>query len=243
MKRFFVTGLALFAVMAVAMIAQPKLEIVSKGGDTYDWGKISPKDSPLKATIKIKNVGTELLKITDVHPGCGCTKTAELDKKELQPGEVATTELSLNVGATTGDLTKSVTITSNDATSPTKVLYLKANVVRPIQLTPSQYLVFNDLKVGMQSEAKISVKNSTTGDITLSDFEATNGLTINMKKPVVIKGGTEAEIIAHVTPKEKGYFNGMVKMKTSSTEVPTLEITAYGNVSESTSPVYPGTKQ
>ena len=242
MKRFFVAGLALFGMMTIMMIAQPKLEIVSKGGDTYDWGKVGPKDSPLKATIKIKNVGTELLKITDVHPGCGCTKTAELDKKELQPGEVASTELSLAVGNTTGDLTKSVTITSNDATSPTKILYLKAHIVRPIQLS-SQYLVFNDLKVGLQSEAKLSVKNSTTSDITLSDFEVTNGLTINMKKPVVIKGGSEAEIIAHITPKEKGYFNAMVKMKTSNPEVPTLDITAYGNVSEQTSPVYPGTKQ
>ncbi|MBK9247092.1 MAG: hypothetical protein IPM69_03030 [Ignavibacteria bacterium] len=103
--------------------------------------------------------------------------------------------------------------------------------------------MFNDLKVGLQSEAKLSVKNSTTSDITLSDFEVTNGLTINMKKPVVIKGGSEAEIIAHITPKEKGYFNAMVKMKTSNPEVPTLDITAYGNVSEQTSPVYPGTKQ
>lgn len=240
MKRFFATGLAAFALLTAAMIAQPKLEIV--GGDTHDWGKVGPKESPLKATIKIKNVGTELLKITDVHPGCGCTKTAELDKKELKPGEIATTELSLNVGTTTGDLTKSVTITSNDATSPTKILYLKAHIVRPIQLS-SQYLVFNDLKVGLQSEAKLTVKNTSPNDITISDFEATNGLSINLKKPVVIKAGSEAELIAHVTPKEKGYFNGMVKMKTSNTEVPTLDITAYGNVAEQTSPVYPGTKQ
>ncbi|MFN8361513.1 MAG: DUF1573 domain-containing protein [Candidatus Kapaibacterium sp.] len=240
MKRFFATTLAIFAVMASAMIAQPKLEIV--GGDTHDWGKVSPKESPLKATIKIKNVGTELLKITDVHPGCGCTKTAELDKKELKPGEIATTELSLNVGQTTGDLTKSVTITSNDAANPTKILYLKANVVRPLQLS-TQYLVFNDLKVGLQSEAKLVIKNTSPNDITISDFEATNGLSINFKKPVVIKSGSEAELIAHVTPKEKGYFNGMVKMKTTTPDIPTLDITAYGNVSEQTSPVYPGTKQ
>ncbi|MBI3258348.1 MAG: DUF1573 domain-containing protein [Ignavibacteriae bacterium] len=237
MKRFFATGLAIFACMAITMIAQPKLEIV--GGDTHDWGKVSPKDTPLKTVVKIKNVGTEVLKITDVHPGCGCTKTAELDKKELQPGETATTELSLNLGAANGVLTKSVTITSNDATAPTKILYLKADVVRPIQFSPSQYFVFNDLKAGQTSEAKVTIKNTSKEDITLSDFEALNGLSVNLKKPITIKGGSEVEIIGRVTPKEKGYFNGSLKMKTTNPENPTIEITAYGNVAESTSPIYP----
>jgi len=237
MKRLFAICMALIAGMTITMIAQPKIEIV--GGDTHDWGKVSSKESPLKAVIKIKNVGTEALKITDVHPGCGCTKTAELDKKELQPGEIATTEISLNLGATNGVLTKSVTITSNDAVMPTKILYLKADVVRPIQFSPSQYFVFTDLKVGQTSEAKVSIKNSTTEDISLSDFEASNGLSINLKKTVVVKGGSEVEVIARVTPKEKGYFNGSVKMKTSNADNPTIEITAYGNVAESTSPVYP----
>jgi hypothetical protein len=237
MKRFFAMGLMVFIGMAITMIAQPKLEIV--GGDTHDWGKISAKESPLKTVVKIKNVGTELLKITDVHPGCGCTKTAELDKKELQPGEIATTEISLNVGAANGSLVKSVTITSNDATAPTKILYLKADVQRPIQFSPSQYFVFTDLKAGQPSEAKVTIKNSTTEDITLSDFEATNGLSINLKKSVTIKGGSEVEVIARITPKEKGYFNGSVKMKTTNADNPTIEITAYGNVAESTSPVYP----
>ncbi len=237
MKRFFAASLVLFASMAIAMIAQPKLEIV--GGDTHDWGKVSPKDSPLKTAVKIKNVGTEVLKITDVHPGCGCTKTAELDKKELQPGEIATTELSLNLGAANGVLTKSVTITSNDASSPTKILYLKADIVRPIQFAPSQYFVFNDLKTGQTSESKVTIKNTSKEDITFSDFEATNGLSINLKKSVTVKGGSEVEVIARITPKDKGYFNGSVKMKTTNPDTPTIEITAYGNVTESTSPVYP----
>lgn len=237
MKRFFATSLVLFASMAIVMIAQPKLEIV--GGDTHDWGKVSPKDSPLKTAVKIKNVGTEVLKISDVRPGCGCTKTAELDKKELQPGETATTELSLNLGAANGVLTKSVTITSNDASAPTKILYLKADIVRPIQFAPSQYFVFNDLKTGQTSESKVTIKNTSKEDITFSDFEVNNGLSINLKKSVTVKGGSEVEVIARITPKDKGYFNGSVKMKTTNPDTPTIEITAYGNVTESTSPVYP----
>ena len=114
---------ALFVAAASMAIAQPKIEIV--GGDTHDWGKVKAKDSPLKAVIKLKNVGNEILKITDVHPGCGCTKTAELDKKELKPGEIATTEISLNLGTLSGDVTKSVSISSNDPVYNVKNLILE----------------------------------------------------------------------------------------------------------------------
>src|SRR5437667_12794840 len=65
--------------------AQPvgKIEIV--GGDTYNWGNVQPGE--LKATIQVKNTGQGDLKITDVHPGCGCTVTSPIDKNPLKPGE------------------------------------------------------------------------------------------------------------------------------------------------------------
>jgi hypothetical protein len=142
-------------------------------------------------------------------------------------------DVSLNVGATSGMLTKSITISSNDPVNPTKVLYLKADVVRPIQILPTQYLSFGELTVGSKGEAKVTIKNTSTQTIVLSDFEATNGISINLMKPTTIPGGGEVEIIAKVAPKEKGYFNGSVKMKTDHPDFPTLDLTAYGNVKAS----------
>ena len=216
MKTFFLACFTMFIFSASLAFAQPKISI--QGGDTQDWGKVKPKDSPLKASIKITNEGSEELKISDVRPGCGCT-TAPLDKKELKPGEFATMDVSLNVGATSGMLTK--------------VLYLKADIVRPIQILPTQYLSFGELTVGSKGEAKVTIKNTSTQTIVLSDFEATNGISINLMKPTTIPGGGEVEIIAKVSPKEKGYFNGAVKMKTDHPDFPTLDLTAYGNVKAS----------
>jgi hypothetical protein len=230
MKNFFLASITMFILATSLAFAQPKISI--QGGDTQDWGKVKPKDSPLKASIKITNEGSEELKISDVRPGCGCT-TAPLDKKELKPGEFATMDVSLNVGATSGMLTKSITISSNDPVNPTKVLYLKADVVRPIQVLPTQYLSFGELTVGSKGEAKVTIKNTSTQTIVLSDFEATNGISINLMKPTTIPGGGEVEIIAKVAPKEKGYFNGSVKMKTDHPDFPTLDLTAYGNVKAS----------
>ena len=230
MKRFLLACAALFMVATTFAFAQPKLII--QGGDTHDWGKVKPKDDPLKATVKIVNEGNEMLKITDVRPGCGCT-TAPLDKKELNPGETASMDITLKLGAASGLLTKSITITSNDPNNGTKVLYLKADVVRPIQILPTQYLSFGELTVGAKGEAKLVIRNTSTQDIILSDFESLSGITINLTKPTTIPGGGEVELVAKVTPKEKGYFNGSVKMKTNHPDFPTLDIIAYGNVKPS----------
>ncbi|MFM7158134.1 MAG: DUF1573 domain-containing protein [Bacteroidota bacterium] len=230
MKRFFMTCLALMIFAGSFAYAQPKLTII--GGDTHDWGKVKPKDDPLKATIKIKNEGNELLKISDVRPGCGCT-TAPLDKKELNPGEIASMDVTLKLGATSGMMTKSITINSNDPQSATKVLYLKADVVRPIQILPTQYFSFGEMTVGTKSEAKLIIKNTSTQDIVLSDFESLAGITLNLTKPTTIPGGGEVELIAKVTPNDKGYFNGVVKMKTNHPDYASLDIIAYGNVKPS----------
>lgn len=234
MKRLVSLAVAFCAITAAAY-AQPKLTV--EGGDTYDWGKVKPTQSPLKTTLKITNSGTEQLSISDVKVGCGCTTTG-IGKKELTPGETTTLDVSLNVGSNTGGLTKTVTIMSNDPAAPTKMILLKAEIVRAIQFVPSQYFSFPDMKVGTEAVAKVKVKNTTPEDIVLSDVETTNGLKHTLKGKTTLKANSEMEITVKVNPQAKGYYNGTLKMKTTNPDFPTLEVPAFGNVADPTSPVY-----
>ncbi len=220
--------------LALTVWAQPRLEIV--GGTTYDWGKVGPKDDPLKARITLKNAGTELLKIERVQPGCGCT-TAPLDKTELSPGETATMDVTLRLGGATGVVTKDVKIYSNDPSSPT-TLWLKAEVVRPLAFIPAQYFVFVDMRVGQEAKATLTLKNMSQQEVRLYDIETTPGLTLNLKNNTILKPGQQVELVARVVPQQKGYYSAMVRMKTSHPEYPTLEIPVYGNVLEASSPVF-----
>ncbi len=235
MKKFIIAAIATLSFAAISAIAQPKLDIV--GGDTYNWGKVNGAQSPLKAVVEIKNIGTEILKISEVKPGCGCTGTV-IDKKEIGPGEISKIDVTLNVAGVNGPLTKNISIMSNDPATPTKVLYLKAEIARAITMSPTQYLVYNSLTVGQRSEAKITIKNNSSEEVTLSDPQISEGMTLNMKKSVVVKPGSEYELIAQYTPKTKGYFSGNVKIKTSNADFPMLDIPAYGNVIEPNSPVF-----
>lgn len=217
------------------VFAQPKIDIV--GGDSYDWGNVKPKDNPLKTTVSIKNVGDEELHITSVRPGCGCT-TAPLDKDKLAPGESAEMKVTLNVGASTGPVTKAITISSNDPNRHEIAFYLKAEVKRALQFLPNQYLMFSEMKIGEISESKMSIKNSSSSKVLLSNFETPEGLVLSVGPNAEIMPGGQIELIAKVRPSKKGYYSGVVKFTTDNEDNPTVELQVYGNVTEATSPVY-----
>lgn len=226
--------LAAMLLLPVLMLAQPKIEIV--GGDSYDWGTVKANQDPLKAKIKIKNAGNEVLKITEVKPGCGCT-TAPLDKNELKPGEEATLDVTLRIAGYQGNVTKSVRIASNDPANPNKYLYLKANIFVPISVKPTTYFAFNEMTVGKEATAKVTITNNTDETITITPEQVVpENMNVNIPKKLVLKGGESFEVVAKVIPDKKGYFNCSIKLKTSYPDQKEIFIPGYGNVKES--PLY-----
>ncbi len=224
----------LLVVISLTVVAQPKLEVV--GGDTYNWGQIKPSANPLKGTLKLKNAGNQPLEIKSVKPSCGCTAT-KLDKEILQPGEVASVDVSLNIGTATGQVTKTVTITSNDPNNETKIVWLKAEVVRAIMLS-MPYIAFTDLNIGKESTASITVKNNSSDNVTFFGFEGTAGLVVTPKGKLELKPGDEFKLSATLVPDKEGYYSGTVKFSTSHPDFPSVEVPVYGNVLKPTSPVF-----
>ncbi len=223
-QRSLTLLLGMFVVLSAW--AQPKLEIV--GGPVVNWGTVSSKQSPLKAKVKIVNVGDKELKISKVRPSCGCTATL-LDKDLLKPGDTATIDVSLNIRGRSGSVTKTVTISSNDPQQPRKVLYLKAVVRDPINVSP-RYFAFGRMEIGKEAKAQVKIKNNTKEDIVLSEFKAGNGLKLDVKDPMTLKAGATAILVVKVTPTKSGPFTGVVTFKTSHPDYPTFQIMAYGTV-------------
>ncbi len=230
MKRYAVTLILIFA-FVLSCKSQPKIEIV--GGDTYDWKKVSISENPLKAKIQIKNAGTEKLIINEVKPGCGCT-TAPLDKSELAPGEVANLDVTLRISAGQHDVMKSIRISSNDPNNPNKILFLKANVFQPIEVSPTTYFPFNEMTVGKEATSTLKLKNNTDKPVKLSKIEITpEDVFVNLKGERTLKPGEEIDITAKTTPKKTGYFNCTLKINTDSPDMPEVVITGFGQIKES----------
>ena len=230
-----------FAVAAIAVSAgsiasaQGKLEIV--GGDTYDWGTVAP--GKLTTTVEVKNTGGEELKITEVRPGCGCT-AAPIDKNLLKPGEVGKINITLDVTTRTGPVEKTVSITSSDSAQAVRILHLKANIKRAVTFTPSQYFVVTEGKMGVESPAtSIRIANTSDAPLTIYPPEFGQGnvkVRFDLKEKKELKPGEEYELKAYVTPTETETLYGSAKMKTSSTESPSVDLTISGTMSRQTTP-------
>ena len=217
----------LLILSATAAIAQPKLQIV--GGDTYDWGNTPPK--VLFTKIYIKNVGNETLYISEVKPSCGCT-SAPLDRNSVPPGEQAEMKVNLSLDISlSGQVKKYVKILSNDPKNPEKTLTLRCNVVSPILVTPKNYLTFKDVTVGMVATCELNVENKTSETVTFSNFEMSDGLSINWTKNVTVKPGKSVKLKVTFMPNQTGYNSLHVKFKTSCKDMQYITISGGAKVS------------
>ncbi len=228
MKRALLMAAFVVLGATTALLAQPKLEI--EGGNTYDWGVVGPKQSPLEAEVYLKNVGDKELIISKVKPGCGCT-TAPLEKDRLQPGEKTKIDVTLRVNNSSGPIQKSITITSNDVENAKTILYLKANINRPIQVSP-RYLYFNDMETGQKATANVTIRNTSKRDVKLSDIVTDSGVTLNIGKTATLKAGGSLDVVATVVPQKKGYFSATITMNSDHPEYDKVEVKGYGNVKE-----------
>lgn len=232
---------ALVAGFAATAHAQGKLEIV--GGDTYDWGTVAP--GKLTTVITLKNAGNGELKINDIRPGCGCTVATPIDKNLLGPGEIGKFSLSLDVSTRSGPVEKVVTINTSDSAGGAHILHLKANIKRALTFTPMLYMIVSDAKKDVESPASpMKIKNTSDAPITISLPVAVPGGNIKVrfdskgfdsKGNMVLKPGDEYDLKAFVTPNDGTSLYGTVKMQTTSTEMPTADISISGTMAQPTS--------
>lgn len=232
MIRGGIAAVALAFVAGATAFAQPKMDII--GGDTHDWGTVAP--GKLTTVVELKNVGNSELKIADVRPGCGCT-AAPIDKNLLAPGEVGKISITLDVSQRSGPVDKIVTITSNDSTAPSRVLHLKADVRRAITCTPMQYMLVTNATKGVETASSpMTIKNTSDAPITFEVPTLADGGNISvrfdMTAPKTLKPGEEFPLVAHVTPKEATSLYGVIKVKTSNTEMPTFDVSLSGTMNQ-----------
>jgi hypothetical protein len=201
----------------------PKIEIV--GGDTIDWGSVAP--GTLKKVVKITNTGGDTLKITEVKPSCGCT-TAPLDKKVLPPGDTASMEVSVDVAHSSGEVSKHMTISSNDSTRPQISVTLRANLVRAITVEPSFFPVPSNAKAGEEVATSVAIRNTSAGPVSIGPprlADAAEALVrFDMTSPVVLKPGDSTTLVAHVRALKPGATTTTVLVPTDNKDMPTVDV-------------------
>lgn len=100
----------------------------------YEFGT-TKQGEEIRYDFKFFNKGSQVLTISEVRPGCGCTTAGEWTKT-VKPGESGTIPIKLNTDRFKGPISKSVTVTSNDPKRPNSFLQIKGQVWTPVTINP-----------------------------------------------------------------------------------------------------------
>jgi archaellum component FlaG (FlaF/FlaG flagellin family) len=216
---------------AISLFSKPVINFTNVDeNNMFDWGNVSPKQKILNATIYIKNTGDDTLKISDVHPACGCT-SAPLEKYNIAPGDSSALYLSFNTRGYTGQVTKAITVYTNDENAPEIYLVIRANIIYPISCLPNRYIIFDNMQVGVSQDREIKLVNTTDKDIIIENVETSNhALSVNLKNGDIIKIKDTLNLKASLILQEsKEQFYESITIKTNCADDPNIKIMITGN--------------
>lgn len=128
MKKIFATiSLVLFVFFAANAQTAAKSDGPEIKFDKmeHDYGTIT-KGSDGSCVFKFKNIGNEVLVISDVRKSCGCT-TPTWSKEPILPGQSGEIKVGYNT-ENIAPFSKTITVISN-AVNATVTLTIKGNVV------------------------------------------------------------------------------------------------------------------
>lgn len=137
MKKLFLlcalVGGTLFSAQSLSAQVQSGAQIEFEK-ETHDFGNLKYGANGTY-TFKFKNTGNQPLIISDAKGSCSCT-VPSFSKTPIAPGQSGEITVKYDTKKP-GPISKSVTITSNAANEPTKVIRIKGNVgPAPDSVTP-----------------------------------------------------------------------------------------------------------
>jgi hypothetical protein len=118
----------------------PRLTIVEP---VKDYGTVAKGDK-LDWAFVVKNTGDTDLQIIAAKPGCGCT-VADFDKV-VKPGQSGKVTAHVDTTAFAGPIAKTITLETNDPSTPTAQLTIHAIVKPYVEAYPAGFVRFNLLQ-------------------------------------------------------------------------------------------------
>ncbi len=135
MKRV-ISLFMLLAIVTLGVNAQNKGPVMKMDETKHSFGEVTEGEKA-RHEFHFTNDGKEPLILTNVKASCGCT-TPEWPREPIMPGQRAKVTAVYNSKGRPGRFNKSITITSNDVTQPTRVVYIDGTVIKPPTVVPGE---------------------------------------------------------------------------------------------------------
>jgi hypothetical protein len=197
------------------------------GASSYDFGTVTSGEV-VKRTYFFTNAGSAMLEVSNVQASCGCTTAGEWTR-QVEPGKTGTIPIQFNSSNFGGQVAKTITVTCNDPTQPSVLLQITGNVWRPIEVTP-QFAVVTVSAESPSNATTVRIVNKEEAPLTLTAPEVNNAafaVELRTNQP-----GKQFELMIRTVPPLPDEKNrqGRVTLKTSSTNMALINVTAVANV-------------
>lgn len=140
----------------------PKIQVDSP---KFDFKEAWAGES-IKHTFIVRNTGDAVLKITRVKPSCGCT-VADFDKV-IPPGGSGKVAVTVNTKKLRSQVTKTVTIESNDASNPQYRVTMAGKVKQRFKIDPPRGAAFGRIRPDEQLNRTLTLTNNMDSPVKLS---------------------------------------------------------------------------
>lgn len=219
---FFGQPAAMTPPAAVTNISGPQITFAST---VFEFGKVTV-GNPVKHEFVFTNTGDELLIISSVKPGCGCTTAGDWTK-EVEPGKTGIIPLQFNSNPhSVGGVTKNITVASNDKDHPVITLQLTGTVWTPLQVSPPNAYFNIAADSSGSAESIVRILNNTDQSVTLTGLQNNNTNQFSAELKEVQSGKEFNLIIKTIPPLSPGQKQAFISIQTSSTVLPSISVFA-----------------
>jgi hypothetical protein len=164
-KRISVLALAVMVTLSATTVATAQSSVKKSSGAAKaettkaprltvvepikDFGTVAKGDK-LEWNFEVKNTGNADLEIIAARPACGCT-VSDFDRV-VKPGQTGKVHAVVDTTAFTGPIAKSVTVETNDPSTPTAQVTISAVVKPYVEAHPAGFVRFNLLQGNTESQ-------------------------------------------------------------------------------------------
>jgi hypothetical protein len=197
--------------------------------NSLSFGNVSVGSSGVQ-NLTLTNSGTATLTVSnETSSGTGFSIVGGSKSISIAAGQSSTIQAQFAPQAT-GSATGSLTIASNDPTSPATVALTGNGAQALISFTPNS-ITFGNVSVGGSSSQAVTISNNGTMPLTISSISAVgSGYTMSgMSAPVTINAGASAPFTAKFAPILAGNSTGGVSVNSNAPHPPqTIAFTGMG---------------
>ncbi len=191
----------------------------------YNFGEVE-KGKSVHYEFEFTNDGDEELVITEVKPSCGCT-TAEMTKKNFAPKEAGKIPITFDSTRFAGNIEKTISVVSNDATNPRVQLKLKGKIIQEVSMSPT-YLTLVNIKRNETVERTIEVNTEKLPKLEVTELSSDISF---LKLKAVRKDDKNITIQVSFNgkdiPADKPTSTGFISFKHNGKTEPDVKINVY----------------